>query len=1119
MPERDCINLKILYQINRNMKKTGNWLLTCLLLCLSCVFAQAQEANQVSGVVKDSTGHPIPSVTVTVKGKQTATVTDNEGKFVLKNVSAGTTLVFSSVGYASQEAKAGFGPVSVILASGSSAGMEEVVVTAMGIKKQARSLGYAVSTVTAKELTQTGSTNFASALYGKASGVKIVSAPGGASSAVSLQIRGVTSIGLNTQPLYVVNGAPIRLMNDLTTGSVSTSNSRIESNGILDLNPEDIESMTILKGASATALYGSEAANGVVVITTKKGLKSKGLGVDLNYVYNTERLGQTPDYQNSYGPGYDAQTNVYNFGATYDGWQTQTDGNVTPIYRAYGQFGPKFDGRTVVDWDGTSRKYEAQKNNYRDFFEHGYNSNANVAISNSSEKGSFRVSYNRVDYKSIMPGSNQYKNIITFTGTLKLSDRVNVDLSSSYNNTYTHNRPEVTSSIFGSYGGYFSRFDNMNTYRSRYKNSLGYKYQLYNYTAYDADQFKYNMRASQVLDYFWSNLENSYNENQNRFINAATLTARVTDDLTVRARVGGDLSSINTIDMEHNTAPASITNSGVYSTTSNTFNTLYGDGMITYAPKVSKDFNFSVSGGGTARKQVYKYLTASTYQGLVTENFFSLVNSYGTVQASSARAEQIDVAAFGLVNLSYKDFLYLEGTGRYESSSTLPPANNSFFYPSVNAGFILSDVVKMPSFVDYAKVRASYGLVGNHPNLYQANVAYVQRSVTYDNSSVLYQYSNPSGFGNDQLQSEQKREAEFGIESRLFNNRLGVDLSYYNNKISKMITTQSVAASTGSTSALVNAGNLLNYGFEASFNAQILRGQGLHWTSNLNFAINRNKLLAVTNGLNELVNQTVDGGYLVIKSKVGDALGNIYTHPKLTDEKGNAIIDANGWYSVNTSDLKYVGNGMAKIVGGWSNSFSYKGFGLDFMIDYRFGGKFVSTARYYQTGAGMFKSTLKYRDAAHGGLAYVTDDANGGDASAAYTLSNGGTRTDGMVLGGVTADGAVNTKVITAASYYLNTFTWEGTGLYENAVYDNSYIKFREVSFSYNLPKKVSSKVRMQNIQLALIGRNLFYIYKTLPQGMDPEAGVGTIWLNQMTDNGGTAAPTRSYGVSLRAQF
>jgi len=1082
-------------------------------LCIQ--FAWAQQKITITGVVKDSKGSALPGVSVSEKGTTNGTMTDGAGGFKLSASSTGT-LVFSYIGYLKQEVAVGGNTSLNVSLADDPKGLQEVVVTAMGIKRETRALGYAVSTVSSKDITQAGSTNFASALYGKAAGVKIVSAPGGASSAVAVQIRGVSSYNGNTQPLYVVDGVPLRNMNELTSKSFGTTNGRIDGNGALDINPEDIETLSVLKGASASALYGSEATNGVVVITTKKGTKGRGLGVDFNYVVGQEKIASSLDYQNEYGPGYDPQLNLQNgIPADASGWITDADGAVHPYYRAYAQFGPKFDGRTVKYWDGTTKQYSAKKNNYKDFYQNGYNSALNVAVSNANDKGNYRFSYTRTDYKSIMPGSNLNKNNFNFNGTLNLSSKVSIDLISTYNNNFTHNRANALSNVFGSYDGFFNRMDDMNTYLTKYQTSNGYKYVKYNNSGYDqSEKFALNMRASNVLDYLYTNLRNSYDETQNRFINSATLNVSILNNLRFRGRIGGDFTNLGVEGKEHNEKPASLGYTGRYQIQTKTNNLVYGDVLLAYSPKLTKDLDLSVTGGLTGRKQNYVYQTSSTVDGLVNENWFSLSNSAGTVSTTGVRAEQIDVAAFGILNLNYKSFLYLEGTGRYESTSTLPTANNKYFYPSFNAGFVFSDVIKMPAYVDYAKVRASYGLVGNHPSIYEANVAYNQYGLAYGGSNILYQQPNDAKFGNNGLKSEQKRETEIGLETRLLKGKINVDFSYYNNKVNRQIIFSNQAPSTGAKSALINAGSMSNYGYEAAISATPISNKNFRWNTRFNFAANRNKLTALSGGQTSLTEDVEGGGFVIARSEIGDPLGNIYVHPRTTDAKGNYVVTDEGLYTNNSNAYKYVGNIMPKLVGGFSNTVSYKSFSLDFTLDYRFGGKLVSVPTYYQIGAGMFKSTLQYRDAAHGGISYNVAD----ELTADYVASSSGSRHDGLVLKGVKADGTPNTKIISAGKYYFYNYEWRYTGDYSAAVLDNSYIKVREVVLTYNMPKSIIEKMHFQGLQLSLIGRNLFYIHKTVPYGLDPEVAVGSRWLDQGVD-GGTAGPTRSLGASLRARF
>jgi len=672
------------------------------MLLIASNFVEGQEKKFITGFVRDSLGAAIQGASISTMSSKAIALTD-ENSFFKIQTARGEMLTVKAVGYASFSIKIGNEKELTIILAATYGVLEDVVVTtSMGIKKQAKSLGYAVSTINAKEITESGSPNFAAALYGKAAGVKVVNAHGGASSAVSIQIRGVSSIGLNTQPLYIVDGVPIRLYNDLM-GNYSNnsnnngywSNQRIQSNGILDINPEDIDNITILKGASASALYGSEATNGVVVITTKKGKKDKALGIEFNLLGSMEMLASSPDYQNEYGPGYDAQTNVQNGIATHEGWSI-ADSFHHPSWGSYAQFGPKFDGSLVRYWDGTTRKYLPQINNYRDFFTTGYGATTNIAISNATDNMNYRLSYTHVDYSGIVPGGNLYKNNFNFNGTLTLNNKISVDLISTYNNNFTHNRTYLMSQLLSSYGGYFSRADDMNTFFSRYKTTDGYKYVSRNNNAYDQDQkLVYNFRAMNLMDYLWTQLRNSYDETQNRFMNSATLNIGLTHNLKLRGRIGNDITELGVIEKDYNSQPAGTGYSGGYNVTNNTFNIFYGDGLVFYQPKISKQWGLHLTGGFTARKEVYNYLNAGTTNGLMQENFFSFSNSAGNLSGRSYRQEQMDVAGFGIADFNYKDLFFIEGTERYESTSTLPVKNNSYWYPSFNASFILSDAVDL----------------------------------------------------------------------------------------------------------------------------------------------------------------------------------------------------------------------------------------------------------------------------------------------------------------------------------------------------------------------------------------------------------------------------------------
>lgn len=1088
------------------MKKMYLMCLSILLLTLLTITSYAQ--TNITGTVRDASG-PLPGVSISIKGTSKVTQTDGSGKFSIA-VNAKETLVFTAIGYAKQELVYSDQTALSITLKESSNQLDEVnvVTTALGIKRQEKSLGYAVSTVTAKQLTEAGNTNFASALYGKAAGVKITTAPGGASSAVNVQIRGVNSISYNQQPLYVVDGVMIR--NDGQNGADGANNNnywgdqRIRGNGVLDINPADIESLTVLKGASASALYGSDAGNGVVVITTKKGSKSRGLGVDFNYQGSIDQVAFLPNFQNTYGPGYDRATNVAN-GATEEGWipDAASPSGFRPYFRAYANFGPKMEGQQVRWWDGSIRSYSPQPNNYRDVYQDGYTSNANVAISNQTDALNYRFSASRLDYKGTQPGNTGSKNSFNLNSSIKLSPKVSADVIVSYVNTITKNRPYQLGQVLGSFGGFFSRAEDMNLMKEKFQTSNGYKYSTFDQTN-RPEPFIFNIRATNLLDFYWQQLKNEYTENENRLLSSFTLNYDFAKNLKFRGRIGNDYTGIRTENHMYTEIPSALngnTSTGGYTTTQGQYAILYGDALVTYSNKLGEDVNLSLSGGYQGRKESYKDQSSNTRDGLVSENWFSLANSFGVAETSDIRKEQLKYAYLGMLNLSFKDYLFVEATGRREYASTLPVENNGYSYYSVNSGFVFSDLWKLPSFWSYGKLRASYGVVGNAPPMYQANILYKQTSLQSINGSVPSLIS-ASAYGNLGLKPEMKHEAEFGLETRFFGGRLGLDVSYYNNFIKDQILPLEVATTTGAKSQIVNIGEIGNRGFELALNATPISSGKFRWDTRLNFSTNRTKVNELMSGVSELAPYSSDQATAKIVARQGEELGNIYILPRKTDANGNYLINDDGYYVMSDTYVK-AGNILPRAVGGFSNTLSYGSIALDFTIDYRFGGKMIAPNLKFMRGAGMLENSMEFRDAASGGIAFT---------------ENGKTYNDGVLLQGINENtGQPNTKVLSAADYYITTYNWGQGSLAEGEIFKNNYIKMREVSLSYKIPASFTKKLNINNLRVSLIGRNLFYLYRTL-KDLDPEAPLGNKWWSQGVDVGSSAA-SRNFGFSLNANF
>jgi TonB-linked SusC/RagA family outer membrane protein len=1111
------------------MMKATIRLLLIVLAGIWSITGTAQEKKTITGVVKDSAGNVIPGVTVYEKGTTTSTMTGMDGKFKIPVTSSRAVLVFSSIGFSKKEVPVGDQESLLVSLKGETTSLEGVVVTALGIKRDQRKLGYATSQVLAKDIIQTSPTNFASALYGKAPGVAITSNPGGATSAVGIQIRGINSLSYQRQPLLVVDGVVIR-NGDANNEGYWAGNQRINGNGLLDINPENIESINILKGAAASALYGSDANFGVIVITTKNGKGHKGLGVDVNLSANVETVALTPDLQTEYGPGYDRATNKSLYGADDDGWiHTTVNGQdvVYPAFRAYGQFGPKVDGRQVYWWDGQMRAYTSQPNNWKKFYRQGNSEIANIAINNATEKMNYRFSYTRNDYKGIQIGGKQEKNTFNFNSSYKVNSKISVDLVASYINEKVHNRPRQIYYVTNNYGGFFSPVDYMDVYFDKYQTSKGYKWVDYNSNLDVNERLKYNIRAKDFLDFLWNQLANSFDETTNRFITAATLNYNIAKGLTFRGRFGSDYTGYFAETKNRSEQPISFGATGAYGTNTNRFVYNYGDVLLSYQHKLLSDLNITASVGYQARKEEYRYNTAFTNGGLNAENWFSLSASKNNATGTATHSTLVKDGLFGILNLDYHDYLFVEGTLRRERSSSLAPGNNTFYYPGVSAAFELSNAVKLPAFVSYSKLRAAWGVVGNPPGQYISNIVYYSNPPGNIEGIPLL-YPPTSGYGNKDLKNEKKQEVEFGWENRFLGNRLGFDLTYYNDKIVDQILPLSTPATIGSSSVVVNVGDMRNYGVELGLFGTPVKTKDIIWDTRLNLAFNRNKVVSLMAGLENLQSASLDNNSLLIISKPGKPAGDIVGYKRRVDDKGNYVINSSGYYDINFDQQVKMGNLQAKATGGFINTVSYKNFSLNLVVDFRFGGQVISQALLYGTGAGLYKNSMFGRDAEHGGLPYYTDKNNGKNVQVADNVSAGpnGEKVfhDGMVLKGVTADGKANTTVIDAPSYYENTFTWGSwpgsgsTSTYEGAVFDNDYIKMREVSLSYTLPHNIASKLKAQNLMISVYGRNLFYFHKTLPY-FDPEEGVGTNWIAQGTSNGQGNAATRSIGGSIRVSF
>ncbi|WP_028524614.1 SusC/RagA family TonB-linked outer membrane protein [Runella limosa] len=1099
------------------------------LIVLLTMIGGSVFAQTITGKVTSQTdGQPLPGVSIIVKGTSAGTTTDGNGKFSLQ-ASAKTALVFSYIGFKTQEILVGNrSSIDVVLQEDASQ-LQEVVVTALGIGKEQRGLGYATATIKNDALVKVASPNFAAALYGKAPGVMINATPGGATSGVSISIRGFSSIAGNTQPLIILDGIPIR--NGEARNTDYWGDQRIRGNGLLDINPADVENISVLKGASAAALYGSEAVNGVLLITTKSGKGKKGLGVDFNASYNVDKIAYLPRYQNVRGPGY--PLNYNNGGQDAAGfiyYDTNGDGTkeTRGLLGATVNFGPKFDGQPVMSWDGNIRPYSPSNNSYGDLFQNTSSSNVSLAVSKVSDNSNVRFSFTRQDNGMISYGAKNNKNIANLNASFTPHKRLKTDLMVNFVNQYTHNRPFKVDRMINNFTGMMDRFESADWYNAKYQTSLGYRFVngAGTQSLTPLENIRYNGFKGDIAEYVWNVRKNTSDEYSNRVIASITQNWDIVSGLNLRGRIATDLTSERIENKNYSTVPLAFGYSGGFSMNNNLYNSVYGDLLLTYSKKLNEDMTVSVMGGYTAKRELNTLLSRSVNGGLSTENFFDISASVNVPNGGQTRDRSIRDAYLGTLNFDYKNIVFVEGTLRRDRTSTLAPGNNSFLYPSVNASFVFSDAFKLPAFVSFGKLRASYGVVGNYPGIYLANVAYNQGSLNVQQlggSSVLYTNTSSNPYGNDLIRPEQKREMEFGLNAKFFNNRIGLDISYYNAQIVDQILPLSIASTTGARSILANIGTLRNKGLEVGINANIIRGKSatdLNWDVTLNLAKNVNKVEKLANNSTELLHADYDGNAAQLRSVVGQAMGDIYAHGILQKD-GKNVVGPSGLYQLDPA-WKKVGNAMPKVVGGLINSVSYKNFNLEAVVDFRIGGSIMPTGINWMTSRGLTQQSLGSMDAEHGGLSYYVKDGKGIQTTANQGPNGETVYRDGMLMDGVLANGEKNTNVISQAVYYNSTYNWGGpqysSARYELYVTENTYAKMRELSLGYTLPSSIASKIGAQSLTLSVFGRNLFFFYRTIKDLDAEQTNAGSRWTDNV-NNAGNNPSFRTTGVMLRASF
>ncbi len=1002
----------------------------------------------VTGKVSGADGLSIPGVSVFLKGTNDGTITNIDGMFSLEVPSQSSTLIFSFVGFIRQEVEVGSLNTMNIVLQQESVELNGVVVTALGITKEKKALGYSVSYLKGNELTTVKDPNIMNSLAGKSAGVQISKSAGGPDASTRVIIRGINSLQGNNQPLFVVDGIPMNNNNFGQTVASAEGNDVGQGfelgSGIGDLNPEDIESVSILKGPNASALYGSRAANGVIIFTTKKGAKRTGIGVTFSTNTTIDRAVYDRVYQDVYGFGNNGISPVNSEGIKQ--FQDQTEGS----------WGGKMDGTPFIDWDGVTRNYDPQPNNYKDFFETGYTSTNTLAVAGGNDKAVYRLSYTNLTNKGISPNNKFDRNTVNLSAGANLTPKLKIDTKVTYINHEAKNRN------FQADGHSVSR---NYIHMSRHVSDAS----LRNYEKADGTQNVWRNNDRQSNPY-WVAYKDYNGDKRDRIMGNTSVTYNINSWLSLMGRVGIDMYSAKTKQI---TATGELTRLGT-------------DGQLYEAMQFSKEINsdfllsahkslnskISISGtfGGSNYYQQYQSSSGRTTRSS-TPNFYNIQYSKDNIIAWTYNSEKKTQSLYGTAQIEYNKYLYLDVTSRNDWSSTLPVKNNSYFYPSVTGSFVFSELLKTKDkIISFGKLRASWAKVGNDTDPYRLESVF--NSAGSYNGQPLVTIS--TGLPAVDLQPETTISYEVGTEVRFLMDRLGFDLTLYKSTTSNQILNADIATSSGFNNALINAGEIANKGIELQINAEPIRlKNGFSWNVIFNYARNLSEVVRLTNGLNSLV--LANHWNLTVEANPGEPYGNLVGVQIKRDANGNKVIGADGRYV--RGDRVVLGNYNPDWIGGITNSFKYKRVTLSCQVDMKIGGEIYSATNHYGMEKGTFIETLDGR-----AEWYASEEARkaAGVSSAAWIP------TGGIIAEGVLADGSVNTRYMNPETYFAQFATWTKE-IHEPYVYDATYIKLREVYLSYKLPDKLVNRIKLTGAEIALTGHNVWLIYKKTPN-IDPES-------------------------------
>lgn len=1067
-------------------KKKLGWLLILFIGFSLSAFAQEKR---VEGKVTDQSGEPLPGTSIIIKGTSKGTVADLNGMYNLL-VNPSDTLSFSYIGF--EKAERGVGNSSIINVS-LMEGLEidEVVVVALGLERDAKALGYAVQTVSGDRFTEARETNVLNSLSGRVAGVQITNGSSTLGGSTRVTIRGESSLNINAnQPLFVVDGIPI---SNNIVGSSGRGGLEVDyGNSAGEINPDDIESMTVLKGPAAAALYGSRAANGAILITTKSGKGKKGLGVTINSNTTFDSPLVMPKWQDKYGQGNNGQFAFVNGAGAgvADGvdesWGPQMDTGLLipqfdsprniPGFRGGDLNAPQGSTITATDW-------VSRPNNVDEFFRTGVTLANNVSIAGDNEKANVRFSWTNLSQEGIVPNTDLRRNTLALnTGINLVPEKLTLTTTVNYQNTLSGNRPSI------SYGTeslmylwiWYGRQINTRNLRDYWMPGLEGTQQFnYNYNYHDNPYFTV--------------YENTNGQQKNRIFGNVMLNYKITDKLNLMLRTGVD--NYGELRERRRAFSTQRFPRGNYREDNITFNERNSDFLLSYSETGNSVWTYNIALGGNLMSQENRFLQVIAPE-LLIPGIYNFTNTAVALQSEQFNSKKKINSLYGFGQIGYKNILFLDITGRNDWSSTLPVDNNSYFYPSATLSAIVSDMFQMPRGISLVKARAAYAEVGNDTspfsltNVFNNQVAWGSEQAKTESSTL----------SNAALRPERTASTEFGLDLRFLEGRLGFDFTYYNNITRDQIIPITLDIATGFNSRIINAGKIQNQGIEIVAMANPIRkSNGFRWDIMANFTRNRGKVLELTEGLDTYTLTERNGAF--VQARIGERMGNIYGvgFARVEDPNspffGEIIHNATGT-PLRDPELKLQGNYNPDWMLGIQNNFAYKNFTFGFLFDIRYGGIVVSRTKTIGSTSGQLEETLLGR-------------ANGYDLN----LEGNGIISPGVISNG---DGTFRPNDVKITSRNWHNRYYERNNV-EAAKYDASFVKLREVIFGYNLPKRWFSKVPFEEVRVSVVGRNLA-LWTENPH-FDPET---------LSMSGGTLQPgvenmafpsTRSVGFNVNLKF